>query len=94
MTKVIYPVQGEWLHVKLIGTCIVVRNYIELHYETQELRAISFCGDDCRKWRFNSHNAILTFYAYCLNHIGMHGFKIRLKQRTSPSKSIDNAQCF
>jgi len=98
MTKVIFPRSGEeWLHVKLIGTCIVVRNYIETHYEKEELRAISFCGDDCRKWRFNSHNSILTFYAYCLNHIGMHGFKIRLKQRTSPSvesTELHQAQCF
>ena len=81
MTKLIYPVQGKYLHVKTIGTCVVVRDYVETHYEKEELRCYSFCGRDVKSWHFNSINSVLTFYAYMLNHMGINDFKLRLKQK-------------
>jgi len=91
MTKVIFPRSGEeWLHVKLIGTCIVVRNYVETHYETQQLRCYCFCGKESSSWKFNCINDVLTFYAYLLNHMGMNDFKLRLKQKIvgDPTRSF------
>ena len=81
MTKLIYPVQGKYLHIKNIGTCVMVRNCVETHYEKHELRCYSFCGEDTRSWKFHSINSILTFYAYLLNHMGFDGFKLRFKER-------------
>ena len=89
MTKTIFPVQGKYLHVKTISTCVMLRNYVETHYETEELRCYSFCGRDIRKWSFHSINNVLTFYAYCLNHLGIDGFKLRLKKKVigDPSRT-------
>ena len=81
MSKLILPREGKYLSVRRIGDCVTVRNYIETHYETQELRCFTFCGDDIRTWKFHSINSILTFYAYMLNHIGMIGFKLRLEEK-------------
>ena len=81
MTKVIYPKEGRYLRIDTIRDCVMVHGYVERNYETQELRCYTFCGKDVRSWHFKSINAVLTFYAYILNHIGFDDFKLRLKQR-------------
>jgi len=80
MYKLIFP-RGEekYLHVKTLSTCIMVKNYIEQNYGRQNLTAISFCGDEAKRWKFTSINSILTFYAYLLNNEGIGNLKIRVK---------------
>ena len=81
MSKLVFPKEGKYLSIRRIGDCVTVRNYIETHYEKDELRCYTFCGDDVRTWKFTSINSVLTFYAYALNHMGMIGFKLQLKQK-------------
>ena len=84
MTKLIFPREGRYLRVDTIRECVNVKNYIEKNYERQELRAFSKCNHEYKTWIFNSINSVLSFYAYMLNHLGIDGFKIRVKQRISP----------
>ena len=89
MSKLIYPENGEgkYMSIRRICDCVIIRNYIEQHYETQELRCYTFCGDDVRSWKFRNINEVLAFYAYALNHMGMIGFKLQLKQKEEKVKS-------
>ena len=81
MSRLILPAEGKYLSIRRIGDCVTVRNYIESHYETDDLRCFTFCGDDIRTWMFRNINEVLAFYAYALNHMGMIGFKLQLKQK-------------
>lgn len=81
MSRLIFPQEGKYMSIRRIGDCVTVHNYIENHYERQELRCFTFCGDDLRTWKFRSIREVLTFYAYALNHMGMIGFRLQLKEK-------------
>ena len=81
--KLIYPKSGGklWFHIYGLLQLGDVIEFIEDWYQVSDIKIISICGDEMRKWRLTSKQAVRTFCAYMKNSVGTKNLKLRLKQR-------------
>lgn len=81
--KLIFPRSGGklWFHVYGLLQLGEVIEFVEDWFEISSISIISISGDDIRKWRLISRQAVRVFIAYMRNNVGSKNLRLRLKQR-------------
>ena len=79
--KTIYPKQGAWFHVDTLLQLGEMMEFVEDWFPKTSITVISISGDDLRRWRLTSRQAVKTFSAYMRNNIGSRNLKLRMKQK-------------
>lgn len=81
--KTVYPRQGVWFHVDTLLQLGEMVEFVEEWFCKTSITVISICGDDMKRWRLTSRQAVKTFCAYMRNNVGTRNLKLRMKQKDS-----------